>query len=208
MRPFTHTIPFADAVRLVLAAAVPIERVEPVTLADASGRVVARDVTAAVDVPPFDRAAMDGYAVVAADTAGAHTAARFFLGLWMGIGAMVFLGCPFRMLQRIGGGDLNAVVGLAGFLAGVGLGRLFEQRGYTSGKTAVVITPAGVPALLLALGGLALFLAGSMPHGPGPGDMGSPPHAPWFWALGIALVAGALPSWTGFCAISAFPQPA
>src|ERR1700687_1266389 len=34
--------------------------------------------------------------------AGAHAAARFFLGIWMGIGALVFLGCPFRMLQRLG----------------------------------------------------------------------------------------------------------
>src|ERR1700694_843960 len=57
--------------------------------------------------------------------AGAHSAARFFLGIWMGIGALVFLGCPFRMLQRIGGGDLNAVVGLGGFILGVGVGRLF-----------------------------------------------------------------------------------
>ena len=55
----------------------------------------------------------------------------------MGVGTMVFLGCPFRMLQRIGGGDLNAVVGLGGFLAGVGAGRWCESRGYSAGKTAV-----------------------------------------------------------------------
>jgi YedE family putative selenium metabolism protein len=139
--------------------------------------------------------------------AGAHTAARFFLGLWMGIGTLVFLGCPFRMLQRIGGGDLNAVVGLGGFLLGVGVGRLFEQRGYTSGKTAVVISPAGTPALLLAAGGLALFLTGVMPFGPGPNNLtGGPPHAPWFWALGIAMLAGAILSLTGFCAVTAARQ--
>src|SRR5690242_14848908 len=42
--------------------------------------------------------------------AGGFSAARFFLGMWMGIGTLVFLGCPFRMLQRIGGGDANALV--------------------------------------------------------------------------------------------------
>ena len=139
--------------------------------------------------------------------AGAHSAARFFLGIWMGIGSLVFLGCPFRMLQRLGGGDLNAWVGLLGFIAGVGVGRLFEKRGYTAGKTAVVITPAGSPPLVLAVGMLVIFLAGMMPFGPGPSDLiGKPPHAPWYWALGIAIVAGAILSLTGFCAITAARQ--
>ncbi len=139
--------------------------------------------------------------------AGAHSAARFFLGLWMGIGALVFLGCPFRMLQRIGGGDLNAVVGLVGFVVGVGVGRLFEAKGFTAGKTASVIVPAGVPPLLLAAGGLVLFLCGALPFGPGPDDTtGKPPHAYWVWALGLALFAGAVLSLTGFCAVSAARQ--
>lgn len=139
--------------------------------------------------------------------AGGHSAARFHLGIWMGIGALVFLGCPFRMLQRLGGGDLNAWVGLPGFVAGVWVGRLFEKRGYTAGKTAAVVTPAGVPPLVLAVGALILFLAGGMPFGPGPSDLtGKPPHAPWYWALGIAVGAGAVLSLTGFCAITAARQ--
>lgn len=139
--------------------------------------------------------------------AGAHSAARFFLGIWMGIGALVFLGCPFRMLQRLGGGDLNAWVGLIGFIAGVGVGRLFEKRGYTAGKTAPVFTAAGIPALVLAVGALIVFLTGQMPFGPGPSDpTGKPPHAPWYWALGIAVVVGAILSLTGFCAITAARQ--
>lgn len=139
--------------------------------------------------------------------AGAHSAARFLLGIWMGIGALVFLGCPFRMLQRLGGGDLNAWVGLPGFVAGVGAGRLFERRGYTAGKTAAVLTPAGLPPLVLAVGALIIFFAGGMPFGPGPSDLtGKPPHAPWYWALGIAVVAGAILSLTGFCAITAARQ--
>ncbi len=71
MRPFAHVIPFDQALRLVLDAAEPIDRTEVLAIADADGRVAAEDVVARLDVPPFDRAAMDGYAVRAADTAGA-----------------------------------------------------------------------------------------------------------------------------------------
>ena len=44
---------------------------QPVALQDAAGRVLACDITSEVDVPGFDRAMMDGYAVCAADTLGA-----------------------------------------------------------------------------------------------------------------------------------------
>jgi molybdopterin molybdotransferase len=71
MRPITNTLLFDDALRMVVDAAVPIEGVERVGLGEADGRVAARDVMAPMDVPPFDRAAMDGYAVVAEDTFGA-----------------------------------------------------------------------------------------------------------------------------------------
>ncbi|HEY7476236.1 MAG TPA: molybdopterin molybdotransferase MoeA, partial [Vicinamibacterales bacterium] len=73
MRPITETLLFDDAMALVMQAATPITRTETVGLIDADGRVAARDVVAAVDVPPFDRAAMDGYAVAAEDTFGAGT---------------------------------------------------------------------------------------------------------------------------------------
>ncbi len=67
MRPFAATLSFAEALRIVSDAAVPIGRVERVSITEADGRVLARDVTAPVDVPPFERAAMDGYALIAAD---------------------------------------------------------------------------------------------------------------------------------------------
>ncbi len=44
---------------------------EDVTLADARGRVLAKDVIAPVDAPPFDRSNVDGFAVRAVDTSGA-----------------------------------------------------------------------------------------------------------------------------------------
>jgi molybdenum cofactor synthesis domain-containing protein len=71
MRPIRETIPLQEARALILDAARPVTRVEAVPLEQASGRVLARDVVAEQDVPPFARAAMDGYAVVAADTFGA-----------------------------------------------------------------------------------------------------------------------------------------
>ena len=73
MRPIAETLLFDDAMRLVMEAASPIERVERLAILDADGRVASSDVRAAVDVPPFDRAGMDGYAVRAEDTFGAGT---------------------------------------------------------------------------------------------------------------------------------------
>ncbi len=72
MRPFVHTLPFDEALRHVLAAPQPIGRTERVPLEEADGRALVSEVLATFDVPPFDRAAMDGYAVIAADTAGAR----------------------------------------------------------------------------------------------------------------------------------------
>ena len=71
MRPIQRTIPLDEAKALVADAVRPIERTEHVALESANGRVLAEDIVAAADVPPFARAAMDGYAVRAGDTAGA-----------------------------------------------------------------------------------------------------------------------------------------
>jgi molybdenum cofactor synthesis domain-containing protein len=71
MRPIRETIPVDEAIGLVVDAAAPISRTEKVPLDRASGRVIASAPAATMDVPPFDRAAMDGYAVRAEDTFGA-----------------------------------------------------------------------------------------------------------------------------------------
>src|SRR5258706_5635253 len=75
MRPFTSTISLDEARRRLDAAVRPIARTERVAIGAAAGRVAAADVTSPIDVPPFARSAMDGYAVVAADTAGASKSA-------------------------------------------------------------------------------------------------------------------------------------
>jgi molybdopterin molybdotransferase len=71
VRPFTSTISLEEARKRLDAAARPIDRTERVRLEEASGRVAASDVASPLDVPPFARSAMDGYAVIAADTIGA-----------------------------------------------------------------------------------------------------------------------------------------
>jgi hypothetical protein len=137
---------------------------------------------------------------------GSNAATRFFFGVWMAFGALVFLGCPFRMLQRLGGGDVNAWIGLPGFVLGVGLGHFFERRGYTVGKTSVVAPAVGLLGPVSAVGLLGLFLVGGFLVGPGPGSDAPPPHAPWGVALALALVAGVLLSATGFCGVNAARQ--
>lgn len=71
MRPIRDTIPLGEALAVIMDTATPLERTSRVRLADADGRVLAATISATEDVPPFDRAAMDGYAVIAEDTFGA-----------------------------------------------------------------------------------------------------------------------------------------
>ena len=73
MRPFSSTISLEEALARIDRQITPITRTEIVPLHEASGRVLARTAVAERDVPPFSRAAMDGYAVRAVDTAGAGT---------------------------------------------------------------------------------------------------------------------------------------
>ena len=60
-------LPVADAERLIVERVAPVEGTETTALRDAVGRVLAEDIVAPVDVPPFDNSAVDGYAVRAAD---------------------------------------------------------------------------------------------------------------------------------------------
>ncbi|AMM53832.1 molybdenum cofactor synthesis domain-containing protein [Pyrococcus kukulkanii] len=64
---FLKVIPLEEALKVVLSFKLPVE-VEEVDLANALGRIVAEDVYSPIDVPPFDRATVDGYAVRAEDT--------------------------------------------------------------------------------------------------------------------------------------------
>ncbi len=123
--------------------------------------------------------------------AGSAPFTRFILGVCVMIGALVFLGCPLRMALRIGGGDLNAVVGLAGFAVGILLGILFINRGFSLGRAYKTSRAEGLafPAAALVL----FILAAALPSlfsssQAGPGSM----RANIFVAFIVALVVGAL----------------
>ena len=64
-----RVIPLEDAQSFVIGRCAPLAPVE-VPLEEVDGLVLAADVVATEQVPPFDNSAVDGYAVIAADTAG------------------------------------------------------------------------------------------------------------------------------------------
>src|SRR4051812_8884041 len=79
---FLTVLPRAEAVRRFETALDPKPLgVEHVPLAEALGRVLAEDVASPIDVPPFDRSGVDGFAVRAADLAGAGETAPVTLTL-------------------------------------------------------------------------------------------------------------------------------
>ncbi|TFG47183.1 MAG: molybdopterin molybdotransferase MoeA, partial [Dehalococcoidia bacterium] len=71
MKPFGQLLDFDTALATVLDNSDPVEEVENVNLDGLYGRVLAEDIYASMSIPPFTRAAMDGYAVIAEDTFGA-----------------------------------------------------------------------------------------------------------------------------------------
>lgn len=70
MRGFARYITLGDALKLVLSRVKPLDS-EIVSFEQTLGRVLAEDIISKTDIPPFDRSAVDGYAVRAADTFGA-----------------------------------------------------------------------------------------------------------------------------------------
>jgi molybdenum cofactor synthesis domain-containing protein len=75
MRPFGNVISLEAARAILDATGAPIANIETIMLSEANGRVLAASVVSQIDVPPFSRAGMDGYAVRARDTQGASRSA-------------------------------------------------------------------------------------------------------------------------------------
>jgi molybdopterin molybdotransferase len=106
MRPFTSTISLDEARRRLGAHVRPIDRTERVRLEDAAGRVAAEDVASSIDVPPFARSAMDGYALIAADTGTASRSTP----------------AELRLLDRIYTGQMSAATVISGTCAEIATG--------------------------------------------------------------------------------------
>jgi len=116
---------------------------------------------------------------------GASPIIRFFLGAFVMIGALVFLGCPVRMLLRIAGGDLNGVVALAGMVAGILAGIFFLRKGFNLGRAGRMHPATGwiMPLFMAGLLLLAVFQPGFIfTSEQGPGAMAV--------SIGIALIVG------------------
>ena len=131
---------------------------------------------------------------------GSSPMTRFVLGAFVMITALVFLGCPLRMVLRIAGGDLNAIVGLVGFALGILCGVQFLKRGYSLKRTYTLPAVDGVwlPVVQVALFGLlcaapAFILFSET----GPGSM----RAPVWISLIAGLVVGALAQRTRLCMV-------
>ncbi|MFA5309991.1 MAG: YedE family putative selenium transporter [Dehalococcoidales bacterium] len=116
---------------------------------------------------------------------GSSPIIRFLLGAFVMIGALVFLGCPVRMMLRLAGGDLNGLTALAGLIVGVVAGIIFLKRGFNLGRAVKGPAIAGwvMPALMVGLLLFAIFKPGFlMVSDKGPGSL--------FVPLAVALVVG------------------
>ncbi len=152
--------------------------------------------------------------------AGSSPVLRFVLGAMVMIGALIFLGCPLRMVIRMGGGDLNAYVGFVGFAVGILIGVVFLKKGFglkrnydvtnLDGITLPVVLVILFVAFYLAWPALSQYVAdvkagveGAKNTAPfaisttGPGSM----HAPIIIALIAGLVVGALAQKSRMCMV-------
>ena len=132
---------------------------------------------------------------------GSAPMTRFVLAVVVMVGALMFLGCPLRMMIRIGGGDLNAIVGLVGFIAGIFIGTLWLRggfslkRAYAQGLTEGIALPV-IAAVVMALSVFLPSLFAFSESGPGAA------HAPILIALGVGLVVGGLCQRARFCTVA------
>lgn len=129
---------------------------------------------------------------------GSSPMTRFVLGMVVMVGALVFLGCPLRMLLRLAGGDLNALVGLVGFAGGVGLGALTLKNGFSLKRAYEQTALEGVtaPALFAALLLLVLVVPSLFAFSTeGPGSK----HAAVWLSLAGGLLIGGMAQRSRFC---------
>jgi len=136
-----------------------------------------------------------------APKSGSSPFTRFILGVCVMVGALIFLGCPLRMVLRIAGGDLNAVIGLGGFIGGILTGVVFLNQGfslkrnYDQAAVEGLGLPAGSLLLLIFLIAAPTFIFFSKS---GPGSM----HAPLWLSMAGGLIIGAVAQRSRLCFIS------
>ena len=138
------------------------------------------------------------------------TFSSFFLGVFAMIGALVFLGCPWRAFLRLGGGDMTAIAGFLGLAAGVGIGLFFKKNGYKVDESVSVSKNIGflpvifsVLLLLALVFGLKIGENGALFSSvKGPAAQ----HAALFISLIGGLVVGVFMQKSKFCSVGAFAR--
>ncbi|MCX2717752.1 YedE family putative selenium transporter [Helicobacter sp. MIT 21-1697] len=137
--------------------------------------------------------------------AGSSPITRFFLGIFTMIGALVFLGCPWRALLRISAGDLSALAGIAGLIVGVFVGIFFLKRGFSLGRatSSSKINAFIFPTFMFVC--LALLIYSIQVEKPlllfSTSGVGFA-HAPIIISLCAGLIVGVLFQKSKFCSIS------
>lgn len=139
---------------------------------------------------------------------GSAPIARIMLGFFAMLGALTFLGCPWRAYLRVGGGDLASIAGIVGLLAGVFAGIFFFKRGFSLGKSGEQSTASGIVpifiviALFIAL--ITQFLFGeNLPIFFSEKDPAAQ-HANLWLSLGAGVLVGIVMQRSRFCSIGAF----
>lgn len=133
---------------------------------------------------------------------GSAPVTRFIIAVFVMIGCLMFLGCPFRMILRLAGGDFNALFGIAGFAAGILLGVVFLKKGYTLKRSYKmqpvegVLFPVVEIVILILLIAAPAFIRFTEPDG-GPGAK----HAAIAISLAAGLIVGALAQKTRLCMV-------
>lgn len=133
---------------------------------------------------------------------GSSPLLRFVIGFFVMIGCLMFLGCPFRMILRIAGGDLNAIVGLVGFACGIGAGIVFLNKGYSLGRTYKQEQVQGfvMPIVQIVLLVLVIVAPAFIFFTPADGGPGAK-HAAVIVSLVAGLIVGGLAQYTRLCMV-------
>lgn len=126
---------------------------------------------------------------------GSAPVLRFFLGFFMMAGALVFLGCPLRMVLRLGGGDGKAIFALIGFTLGIALGSYFLNQGFTLGRSYKQKKVDGLTFPIIAIIIVVLAFFGLI------GKAAEATHAPFILSLVLALAVGIFAQKSRFCMV-------
>lgn len=129
---------------------------------------------------------------------GSSPIIRFILGLFIMIGALVFLGCPLRMVLRLGGGDGKAIFALVGFILGIYGGSKFLGQGFSLGRSYKIEKTEGYAFIAIIVFLTILSAAGLI------GNLELATHAPFIASFAFAIVVGIMAQRTRFCMVGGY----